>query len=721
VFFYGSNEGWCVTDLPNYSLRIGAWLVMPLENSLINEVKSKVIEPQCMALLLYFSTKPMAVISRDELLNEVWKNVVVNENTLTKTIAMLRKALEDDSNNPSYIVTHVKKGYQLIAQVISAPSPAIDIVHPQLSEDNKTRQNKTTIKPKFLAAFVFLFLIGLWFFNNVNDATFSKEIEQYNRIAPITSGPKIERDPSFSPNGHYVLYSQYSAKTDFDLRLYSIKQKHHTVLSDFHGSELSATWSHDGQRIAYFHKTNSNCTVNVSLFDSNEKLKQGSVITQCGHNNEGQLSWLDNDTLLFTDRNIETLGEHKLYQVQVSSGIKREITSHYPFSFAVAKKDRKIAMLERLDGQFNAEINVLSLDKKKVTHTLSGFHLFNEFAWFSDEQRLLVSDDYHGKLSVIDTNGEKRDLFQANVMLSQPDIKPTNDEIVAVQAFVQSNIYQVPTTSHVQEFHNDQQLNAAKQIVASKYFDYRHEYSPQTGVFAFLSNRTGTHELWIHSQEQESIVDLDLVKKNEIVNFRWSPSGENLLIELGGGELFVYHVSTQSQRQLNLNHDTLMYPVWGENDTKLIYSTPTGFSPQVWRYDIPTATEESLDFKNVISLAASPDGEYFYLLKLDSSLWVYDRTANTETIIKPHVTWSAWGSLVVFDNGVYWQESTESGYDVHNYKVNTKIHSRILSISQEKPLPIRYFHVSPKQDLISFYQLSQYESDIVLIKKSNNG
>ncbi|MFT5277160.1 MAG: transcriptional activator of cad operon [Glaciecola sp.] len=720
MFFYGSNEGWCVTDLPNYSLRIGAWLVLPLENSLINEVKSKVIEPQCMALLLYFSTKPMAVISRDELLNEVWKNVVVNENTLTKTIAMLRKALEDDSNNPSYIVTHVKKGYQLIAQVISAPSSAIDIVHPQLSEDNKIRQNKTTIKPKFLAAFVFIFLIGLWFFNNLNDATVSKEIEQYNRIVPITSGPKIERDPSFSPNGHYVLYSQYSAKTDFDLRLYSIKQKLHTVLSDFHGSELSATWSNDGQRIAYFHKTNSNCTVNVSLFDSNKKLKQGSVITQCGHNNEGQLSWLDNDTLLFTDRNIETLGEHKLYQVQVSSGIKREITSHYPLSFAVAKKDRKIAMLERLNGQFNAEIKVLSLDKKKVTHTLSGFNLFNEFAWFSDEQRLLVSDDYHGKLSVIDANGEKRDLFQANVMLSQPAIKPTNDEIVAVQAFVQSNIYQVPITSHVQEFHNDQQLNVAKQIVASKYFDYRHEYSSQTGVFAFLSNRTGTHELWIHSQEQESIVDLDLVKKNEIVNFRWSPSGENLLIELGGGELFVYHVSTQSKRQINLNHDTLMYPVWGENDTKLIYSTPTGFSPQVWRYDIPTATEESLDFKNVISLAASPDGEYFYLLKLDSSLWVYDRTANTETIIKPHVTWSAWGSLVVFDNGVYWQESTESGYDVHNYKVNTKIHSRILSISQEKPLPIRYFHVSPKQDLISFYQLSQYESDIVLIKKSNN-
>lgn len=152
-----------MTDLPNDSLRIGAWLVLPLENSLINEVKSKVIEPQCMALLLYFSKKPMAVISRDELLNEVWKNVVVNENTLTKTIAMLRKALEDDSNNPSYIVTHLKKGYQLIAQVISTPSPASDIVDPKLPEENKTRQNKTLIKPKFVATFVCLLLIGFWF------------------------------------------------------------------------------------------------------------------------------------------------------------------------------------------------------------------------------------------------------------------------------------------------------------------------------------------------------------------------------------------------------------------------------------------------------------------------------------------------------------------------------------------------------------------------------
>ena len=88
-----------------------------MQNKLVSDEQSKVIEPQCMALLLYFLQSNKAVITRNEILDAVWPDVVINENTLTRTVAMLRKALEDNSKKPTYIVTHLKKGYQFVADV----------------------------------------------------------------------------------------------------------------------------------------------------------------------------------------------------------------------------------------------------------------------------------------------------------------------------------------------------------------------------------------------------------------------------------------------------------------------------------------------------------------------------------------------------------------------------------------------------------------------------
>jgi len=67
-------------------------------------------------VLLYLVQNPGKVLTRNELLENVWQDAHVDENNLAQCISALRRALEEKPGN-SYIVTLPGKGYQFVAPV----------------------------------------------------------------------------------------------------------------------------------------------------------------------------------------------------------------------------------------------------------------------------------------------------------------------------------------------------------------------------------------------------------------------------------------------------------------------------------------------------------------------------------------------------------------------------------------------------------------------------
>jgi len=60
---------------------------------------------------------PGRVLTRDELLTNVWPDAFVDENSLTQSISVLRRALDEKPGEVSYIVTLPGRGYQFVAPV----------------------------------------------------------------------------------------------------------------------------------------------------------------------------------------------------------------------------------------------------------------------------------------------------------------------------------------------------------------------------------------------------------------------------------------------------------------------------------------------------------------------------------------------------------------------------------------------------------------------------
>ncbi len=80
--------------------RIGRWLAQPSLNLIRDGSLVRRLEPQLMDLLAFLAATGGRVVSKDEIIDAVWEGRFIAEATLTRSIADLRRALDDDQRQP---------------------------------------------------------------------------------------------------------------------------------------------------------------------------------------------------------------------------------------------------------------------------------------------------------------------------------------------------------------------------------------------------------------------------------------------------------------------------------------------------------------------------------------------------------------------------------------------------------------------------------------------
>lgn len=162
-------------------VRVGQWLVTPSDNQISRKGRQLTLEPRLIDLLVFFARHPDEVLSRDELIDNVWTRNVVTSHVVTQSISELRKSLKDgEDGSLEYIATVPKRGYKLTVPVVwcteegEAPAPvitpaasasAVDLSAPKsaaaITQDQPPRVKP--VKPKRIATIWvwLLFLLAL--------------------------------------------------------------------------------------------------------------------------------------------------------------------------------------------------------------------------------------------------------------------------------------------------------------------------------------------------------------------------------------------------------------------------------------------------------------------------------------------------------------------------------------------------------------------------------
>jgi DNA-binding winged helix-turn-helix (wHTH) protein len=103
------------------SFQMAGWTVQPARNRILRGRVERVLQSREMELLVRIAEGRGTVVSKEELLNDVWHGQCVVEHVIPKTVSNLRKALGESARHPRIVHTVPKKGYRLGCAVSAAP------------------------------------------------------------------------------------------------------------------------------------------------------------------------------------------------------------------------------------------------------------------------------------------------------------------------------------------------------------------------------------------------------------------------------------------------------------------------------------------------------------------------------------------------------------------------------------------------------------------------
>ena len=105
---------------PRY--RFSRFIVSPSQRQLLRDGEEHPLIPRYFDLLLLLIERRGEAVSRREILDAAWSDVVVTDNALNQAVRILRRTLDDDSRNPVFIRTVSRHGYQFVwSEVVEEP------------------------------------------------------------------------------------------------------------------------------------------------------------------------------------------------------------------------------------------------------------------------------------------------------------------------------------------------------------------------------------------------------------------------------------------------------------------------------------------------------------------------------------------------------------------------------------------------------------------------
>ena len=103
-------------NTPRY--RFSGYTLSPARRTLVREGREVALIPRCFDLLVLLIERRDEAVSRHDILDTVWSDVVVTDGALSQAVRILRRTLGDDPREPTFIRTVQRHGYRFVCDEI---------------------------------------------------------------------------------------------------------------------------------------------------------------------------------------------------------------------------------------------------------------------------------------------------------------------------------------------------------------------------------------------------------------------------------------------------------------------------------------------------------------------------------------------------------------------------------------------------------------------------
>ncbi|MCW9000316.1 MAG: winged helix-turn-helix domain-containing protein [Kangiellaceae bacterium] len=594
---------------------------------LLGENEPIQLEPRQAEVLAYFCRNPEKLISRDELVENVWQGQAVTDNAVNRIIAKLRKSLGDTAKQSDFIVTLPRKGYRFVVPVSTIESPLIETNTEQ--EDG----SEAIINYK-LMLIVFAVLLAITAISTLYSLQPNKvDSYQFQSVKALTRDKGEEFLPSVSPDGNYLIYSDYKHQR-LDLYLKDIHSGESRLISDQLGNAGNGDWSRAGDQFVYLYNTEESCELRVITFDltNSMQIKDKQTVHQCPQGSFGNFAFTHDGRSIIYSETDKPSGSYQIYVKNLDSGKTRRLNQppiflagHYAFDLHPTENKLLLATPDKTQ-QLAFYILDMDTDSLDYRFNLEGYTCCP--LWNHDGSKIIMTGALPSfSIIEMDLDGENLEtIYSSSHRVYKLKRIPNSQSFVYSGGINNSDI-------QFTDF-GDQSV---KNIISSTVADYKPTVSNNELFLAYISQKSGSGQIWVHDIESGTDRKLTQFEDNhQYFDLKWSPNDQKILALTINSLKLIDFISGQETR-LNLDLQQIRGISWVD-DNRVAFSLKQNEQWQVFHYDLVNKrlikTENS---KNYAYYSSTPneagsniplelENEQFYFndvklnLRLDSTI-----------------------------------------------------------------------------------------------------
>ncbi len=686
--------------------QFGPWLIEPALNKISKNGTAHHLEPQVMGVLLYLIENHSKVVSKQELMEAIWPDVVVTENVLSRCISLLRKALGDDPKFPKYIETISKSGYRLI--------PTVQVSGAETDQPKGLRAvlRSQILRPVTFVVILFLLITVTATITQVIDRG-DKDSMLYPVPASLLEGS--EWYPNISPDGKYLAYSWRGPDQDnSDLYVKLIDSESSLQLSNTPGNESGAAWTPDSKYLIFMRKRVDCGIFRVSVLGGEEE-KIGDCLERAygsiDVSSDGKWVVANGATADGRSRNIKL--------VEISSGAVQHISNPDPlargdFDPAFSPDDRFIAFRRKYNA-VDEDLFIYDLSTKNTRRITEEHSVILGHDWWSENEIAYASQKSgHYQLWKLDLTTNQSTLMPlADYQLIQPQV-PGQGKLTYMKVADEVNLWSL-TRNESGEY------DAAKWM-ATAAIEKHPSISPDGKYVAYLSNEGGNFEIWLADIDGKNKKELTQLEGDLPGNPRWSENSETIIFDLQrGNQSEIFRINIRGGGLTNLTNlpSNEQVAALSADGKELFFGSDRSGQWQIWKKDLETEELEQLTESTGYGLTLDHANNAFYYARWDTvGLWQYSFDTKD---IKPiaNISPRLWGSIALGNNLVY-AHGVGSPPAIISVDMSKQIPTTIFTLEGKQPYPNQSITATPDGSYIIFTQIDRSDSDIMIAEIAAN-
>jgi DNA-binding winged helix-turn-helix (wHTH) protein/Tol biopolymer transport system component len=508
--------------MPPHGHRIGDWTLDHATLRLSREGREHRLPRLQYDLLCVLLEHAGRLVPREALIERAWQRRVVGDEVLSRQIASLRQALEDDAREPRYIETVPKAGYRLLAPVVAleAPPPDPSPAAPAVPPSDPERVPRRVPAARWLLAIGLLAALaaGAWLLRASSAPVADWSAAAMARELPLASDPALESVPRLSRDGRWLAHARRGAAGRDTVYLARADGGGARALFEADGRVAGLAFAPDATALVFIDIGAVGCRVRRWT------LPEGPLhaLHACGPG--GGIDWSpDGERLVFTAPEPGPSGAHGLLSLPAAGGPAQALTTP-PAGAGFDAQPRWSA-----DGTRLAFVRGASGEQQVFVAARGGTnaarlgvderHRITALAWSASGRQLLVAMDPTGSpaLFALDAASGARQWLGARGVASL-DVAPVAGLVHEVRRF-DANIWR----------HALDGSAPPRRLTPSTRFDAQPALAPDGQRVAYASTRDGAGAVWVVDGDGRE-ARLPLPGDAIWTRPAWSPDGASLLL-----------------------------------------------------------------------------------------------------------------------------------------------------------------------------------------------